>query len=169
MFRRATILAISAGSMLVGCSVEQDEIRDETTQETIDNLIQAGFPADDIPVVGEDVYVGRDALVTLEASREMIEPLDTPERQYRTNNLVGSGIQTICISPSSGFTGSFITSDIAVVLGRIRLGHKLVNLSPDNLFRTITKNSLRSGIEQNNTTSPVDGNHRVLSSSDKTA
>jgi hypothetical protein len=109
MFTRATILAISVGSMLVGC-IDQNE-----TEETIDNLKQAGFPANDIMVVNGDVYVGRDALVTLEASREMLETADTTEEQYRTNNLVGSGITRICINPSSDFTGSFSTGlDLAI-------------------------------------------------------
>src|ERR1043165_3277232 len=98
MFTRATILAISVGSLLGGCGIGQDE-----TQETIENLIQAGLPADDIMVVDGDVYVGRDGLVSLEASREMLQ-VDGTEEQYRTNNLVGSNIRRICINPSSGFT-----------------------------------------------------------------
>jgi hypothetical protein len=114
MFTRATIFAIGIGSLLVGCSVDQDEPQDET-QETIDNLVQAGFPADDIMVVDGNVYVGRDGLVSLESSREMLESIDTTEEQYRTTNLVGSNIQRICISPSSGFTGSFSTGlDLAI-------------------------------------------------------
>ena len=39
----------------------------------IENLVQAGFPADDIMVVDDAVYVGRDAVVSLAASREMLE------------------------------------------------------------------------------------------------
>jgi len=109
MFTRATFLAISVGSMLVGC-LGQDE-----TDETIDNLMKAGFPADDIMVVNGDVYVGRDGLVSLEASREMLQPLDTTDEQYRTNNLVGSNIRRICIDPSSAFTGAFSTGiDLAI-------------------------------------------------------
>src|SRR5580765_5569646 len=109
MFTRATILAICVGSMLSGCGISQDE-----TQETIDNLITAGFPANDIMVVDGDVYVGRDGLVSLEASREMLQT-DTTKEQYRTTNLVGSNIRTICINPSSGFTGAFSTGiDLAI-------------------------------------------------------
>jgi Dual-action HEIGH metallo-peptidase len=109
MFTRATILAISVGSLLGGCGIGHDE-----TQETIENLIQAGFPADDIMVFDGDVYVGRDGLVSLEASREMLQ-VDGTEEQYRTNNLVGSNIRRICINPSSGFTGAFSTGiDLAI-------------------------------------------------------
>src|SRR5262245_45687755 len=110
MFTRATILAISVGSLLFGCGVSQDE-----TQETIDNLVQAGFQLDDIMVVDGEVYVGRDGLVSLEASREMLQPVDSTKEQYRTNNLVGSNIRRICVDPSSAFTGTFSTGlDLAI-------------------------------------------------------
>ncbi len=110
MFTRVTVLAMSCGALLFGCSAEQDE-----TQEIIDNLVEAGFPADDIMVVDGDVYVGRDAHVTLEASREMLEVGDTSAEQYRTSNLVGSSVTKICVNPSSGFTGSFSTGlDMAI-------------------------------------------------------
>jgi hypothetical protein len=112
MFTRAPILAVSVVSLLVGCGVDQDQ---DETQETIDNLVQAGFPVADIMVIDREVYVGRDGHVTLEASREMLQPVDSTEEQYRTNNLVGSNIQRICVSPSSDFTGSFSTGlDLAI-------------------------------------------------------
>jgi hypothetical protein len=104
MHLRSTVLSLGVGALLVGCATEP-----APTQEIIENLIQAGFPADDITVVGGEVYVGLDAQVTLEASREMLAPADGTEEQYRTTNLVGSNIQTICVNPSSGFTGDFST------------------------------------------------------------
>lgn len=110
MLIRSTILAVSAGTLLLGCGAEPDD-----NEEIIDNLIEAGFAADDITIVDGLVYVGRDAEVSLEASREMLAPLDVTEEQYRTTNLVGSNIRTICIDPSSAFTGDFSTGiDLAI-------------------------------------------------------
>jgi hypothetical protein len=85
--------------MTLGCGVEVDE-----TEEIVSNLIQAGFPADDIMIVDGLVYVGRDAHVTLEASREMIQTVPGhSEEQYRTTNLVSSTKVKICINPTSSF------------------------------------------------------------------
>src|SRR5204863_9201941 len=47
-------------------------------------------------------YVQNDGLVTLQASREMLETVGTDE-QYRTANLVGSGVSKICVNPTSQF------------------------------------------------------------------
>jgi len=110
MLIKANVIAVSVGVLLIGCGMDQDE-----NQEIIDNLVEAGFPADDITVVDGLVYVGNDAEVSLEASREMLEPAGSTEEQYRTTNLVGSNIGTICIDPSSGFTGDFSTAlDLAI-------------------------------------------------------
>src|SRR5688572_940022 len=108
MLIRSNVIAVSVGALLFGCAVDQGVDQDEN-QEIIQNLVEAGFPADDITVVDGLVYVGRDAQVTLEASREMLEPAGGTEEQYRTTNLVGSNIGTICIEASSGFTGDFST------------------------------------------------------------
>jgi len=62
----ATLFAAVCAAMSFGCGADQNE-------EIVNNLIQAGFPADDIMIVDGLVYVGRDAHVTLEASREMIQ------------------------------------------------------------------------------------------------
>ncbi|QSQ25538.1 zinc-dependent metalloprotease [Pyxidicoccus parkwayensis] len=98
MFKRAAVLAMSCGALLVGCGTEaQGE-----SEEIVSNLIQAGFPADDIMTVDGNVYVGRDAHVTLEASREMIESKQGPE-QYRTTNLVGTSVTKICVVPTAQF------------------------------------------------------------------
>jgi hypothetical protein len=94
---RKLSMALLAGVALVGCGVEQDE-----NQEIISNLVAAGFPANDIMVVDGDVYVGRDAHVTLQASREMLESGGS-EEQYRTNNLVGTAVTKICVNPTSTF------------------------------------------------------------------
>ena len=95
---RKLSMALLAGVALVGCGVEsQDE-----NQEIIANLVQAGFPADDIMVSDGDVYVGRDAHVTLAASQEMLQK-DGSGEQYRTTNLVGTGVTKICLNPTSTF------------------------------------------------------------------
>jgi hypothetical protein len=94
---RKLSMALLAGIALVGCGpqAENDEI--------VANLVEAGFPADDIMVVEDAVYVGRDAHVTLEASREMLRTDKATAEQYRTTNLVGSGVTKICIIPTSQF------------------------------------------------------------------
>jgi hypothetical protein len=100
MITRATVLALSCGALAFGCSAEQTPA--DETQEIVDNLVQAGFLADDIMVVDGDVFVGRDAHVTLEASREMLETGASSAEQYRTTNLV-SGKTKICINPTATF------------------------------------------------------------------
>ena len=94
MFSRAIVLAVTVSGLMFGCASGTDD-----TQEIIDNLVQAGFPADDIMVVDGLVYVGRDAQVSLEASREMLIS-NTDEEQYRTTNLVSLGLDTICVDGS---------------------------------------------------------------------
>lgn len=97
MFTKGIVLAVSCSALMFGCSDPQQDNAGET-QEIISNLVQAGFPADDIMVVDGVVYTGRDAVVTLAASREMLEvDHSTTSEQYRTTNLVGSGVRTICV------------------------------------------------------------------------
>ncbi len=96
---RKLSMALLAGVALVGCGVEPQA----ENQEIISNLVEAGFPSDDIMVVDELVYVGRDAHVTLEASREMLQSGEESAEQYRTNNLVSSSVTKICVVPTSAF------------------------------------------------------------------
>jgi hypothetical protein len=106
---RSIVLAAGCIALVFGCAEPPGE-----TQEIVDNLVKAGFPEDDIMVVDGKVYVGRDAEVTLAASREMLEPGDTPEEQYRTTNLVSRSLTKICINGST-FTGAFSTAlDLAI-------------------------------------------------------
>jgi Dual-action HEIGH metallo-peptidase len=98
MFKRAAVLVASCGALVSGCGVDAQT-------ETISNLIEAGFPADDIMVVDGEVYVGRDAHVTLEASAEMLQPGKESLEQYRTTNLVGTNVTKICVVPTSQFNG----------------------------------------------------------------
>jgi hypothetical protein len=93
-----------ACTLVVGCGADQGS----DTQEIIDNLTQAGYPASEIMVVDGTVFVGRDAAVTLEASREMVES-GAGKEQFRTTNLVGANIDTICVQATK-FTGVFDTA-----------------------------------------------------------
>lgn len=100
MFKKAAVVVASCGALLSGCGndVEQEN------QEIVSNLIEAGFPADDIMFADGKVYVGRDAEVSLEASREMLQPASKEtQEQYRTTNLVSSSVKKICINPTSTF------------------------------------------------------------------
>jgi hypothetical protein len=83
---------------MFGCVDSQRDSEDET-QEIIANLVKAGFPVDDIMVVDGVVYVGRDAAVSLQSSREMLEvDSSAGEEQYRTSNLVSRSLATICVN-----------------------------------------------------------------------
>jgi Dual-action HEIGH metallo-peptidase len=100
MFKKAAVLAVSCGALLAGCGSDLES----ENQEIVSNLVQAGFPADDIMVVDGAVYVGRDAQVSLESSREMIQPGKESAEQYRTTNLINTGAVTlICVNPTSQF------------------------------------------------------------------
>ena len=93
----------------LGCTEPHGE-----TQEIIDNLVEAGFPANDIMVVNGVVYVGRDAEVSLASSREMIRAANTSKEQYRTTNTISASLTKICINGST-FTGVFSTAlDLAI-------------------------------------------------------
>ncbi len=110
MFARSLVLAAGCSALLFGCT----EPPVDETQEIVGNLIQAGFPADDIMVVDGRVYAGRDAEVSLAASLEMLETGATSEEQYRTTNLVSTSLTKICINGST-FTGAFSTAlDLAI-------------------------------------------------------
>lgn len=98
--------------MATGCLMDPGPQNDIT--QIVANLEKAGFPANDILVSEGKVYVGRDAEVSLAASREMIELNGSSKEQYRTNNLVGSSITKICID-GSAYTGNFSTAlDLAI-------------------------------------------------------
>jgi hypothetical protein len=109
MFLKSAGLAVIGGALLIGCASERgpaDEI-----DEIVENLIQAGYPESEISVVGGTVYVGRDAEVSLAASREMIAVDESAgsREQYRTTNLVSASVATICVD-GSRLTGVFSTA-----------------------------------------------------------
>jgi hypothetical protein len=104
MSTRSIVLAMT----LAGCASDPVPGSTEEQQEIISNLVQAGFPDNDIMVADGLVYVGRDGVVSLTASREMLEVDDSlgSEEQYRTTNLVSSSLDLICVN-GSAFTGKF--------------------------------------------------------------
>lgn len=104
MSKTAFVLAALCGASAFGCASEQATPVD-ATQEIIDNLIQVGFPANDIMVVDGVVYTGFDAEVSLAASREMLQSPAGLE-QYRTTNLVAASVANICVN-GAAFTGRF--------------------------------------------------------------
>jgi hypothetical protein len=111
MIQRAMIVVMGCGAMALGCSdgagpdaSGEAPGRADETQEIVENLEQAGFPADDVVVRDGVVYVGRDAVVSLPSSREMLQagPGAGSKEQYRTNNLVDTGfVSTICVDGSN--------------------------------------------------------------------
>jgi len=98
MFKKTAVLVASCGALLSGCGTDMQS----ENEQIVANLVEAGFPIEDIQEYDGSIYVGRDALVTLAASQEMLQPKDSLE-QYRTTNLVGSSVSKICINPTSTF------------------------------------------------------------------
>jgi hypothetical protein len=97
-FSKMAVLAMGCGALMAGCGTDMESEH----QEIIANLVEAGYPAEDIMIVDDKVYVQKDAHVTVEASREMLGTVGTHE-QYRTNNLVGTSVTKICVNPTSTF------------------------------------------------------------------
>lgn len=136
MFIRSIVVAGTFSAFAVGCASVESE---DEKQQIIDNLVEAGFPADDIRIVEEKVYVGNDAVVSLQASQEMLES-EPGEEQYRTNNLVGGGNVTICANDQDFlFDGNFSNAFGQAIAnyqnlnaaGISRLGFRRVTGGPD--------------------------------------
>jgi len=119
MSTKALVFAMSCSALAFGCAADQPSDSDEN-REIMDNLVQAGFPASDIQVFDGKVYVGLDAEVSLQASREMLQSPDGLE-QYHTTNLVGTNITNICVN-GAAFTGKFSTALTAAIANYNNLG-----------------------------------------------
>ncbi len=118
-------MCLLSAVVLFGCSGEDIDADGadlaEVNAEIVENLLAADYPRSEI-AIREDgaVIVGGDAVVSLEASREMIGIADHDDsevqfRQYRTNNLVGANIAKICIdgSATSGIISQALDAAIA--------------------------------------------------------
>jgi hypothetical protein len=114
MIKKAAVFVVSCAVLMTGCGVDSEH----EVEEIKSNLVQAGFPADDIMVVDGAVYVGRDAQVSLQASQEMLQRDDLQtQEQYRTTNLVSSAVTTICVNPTADFNTYAVLSqglDLAI-------------------------------------------------------
>jgi hypothetical protein len=99
MFKKAAVLVVSCGALMTGCGGDLQSENDEI----VSNLVEAGFLRNDIRIVDGAVIVGNDAEVSLAASREMLEHDTKTAEQYRTTNLVGTGVTKICVVPTSQF------------------------------------------------------------------
>jgi len=122
-------ISVLLGLLVIGCNgaIEGETIEDGVAEsksdldleidEIIANLEAADYPSSEIEVLTDGtVIVGGDAVVSLEASREIAGRRHVPEafdgdtpdsfRQYRTTNLVGSGVTTICIVPTAAFNNN---------------------------------------------------------------
>jgi hypothetical protein len=99
MFKKAAVLVVSCGALLTGCGTDVES----ENEQIVNNLIEAGFKADDILIADGKVYTGNDAHVTYEASLEMLDHGQNSQEQYSTNNLVGTSVTKICVNPTSGF------------------------------------------------------------------
>lgn len=110
-------MMMAMGMMLLACGEVDESLKlsveqalDDDVVEIVENLREAGYPDDEIEV-GDDgtVVVGGDAVVSLEASREMVEfDADQSEqhevdsfRQYRTTNQVAAWVRVICVNGSA--------------------------------------------------------------------
>jgi hypothetical protein len=103
---RSFVLAVACSALAVGCLGDNSE---GDTQEIVDNLVQAGYPTAEIQLLDGKVYVGNDAEVSLQASREMMMA-DPGQEQYRTFNLVG-----------------FAPAAVAVCVNGAAFGHPVLN------------------------------------------
>jgi hypothetical protein len=110
MINKALVFAAMCSGFAFGCGAAPSDPAAEN-QEIIDNLVQAGFPINDIQVYDGKVFVGRDGEVNLQASREMLEVDGAADglEQYRTSNLVATSITNICVN-GAAFTGKFGTA-----------------------------------------------------------
>jgi hypothetical protein len=106
MITRATLFAVACGSLAFGCSTDTEMTPAEQQAEIVDNLVQAGFPASEVMVVDGKVYTGLDAVVSLQASREMLQTDEQTAEQYRTTNLMSTTLTKVCVNPSSSFASN---------------------------------------------------------------
>jgi hypothetical protein len=105
MVTRAMAIVVACSILTIGCGVDTAADGADEVDEIIANLREAGFPENDIMVFEGQVYVGRDTVVSLQASRELLQTGDVTEEQYRTFNLVGGPNPSIICVNGAAFAG----------------------------------------------------------------
>lgn len=137
MFKKACLVSAMVVCGCTGSEGVEDATPEEVTQEIVDNLLAADYPESEIEVRDDGVVVvGGDAVVSLEASREMIgigghDHADEPQfRQYRTNNLVSPDVKVICVD------GSSATGTMSTALDKSIANYTSLNLSFDMVRTT---------------------------------
>ncbi len=100
-----SLAVLALGSLAACAPVPQSFSETPEVEETLANLVAAGFPESELRVQGGVVYAGGDAEVSLTASREMlgVAPSASPEsthEQYRTTNVVSEAVSDICLDGS---------------------------------------------------------------------
>jgi hypothetical protein len=107
MVMRALVLALGCSALTLGCG---DEAGGELApQQTIDNLLELGVAADGIQLIDHAVFVGGDAEVSLQASRELLGLDGSTHERWRHPNLVAASVTNICVN-GAAFTGVFSTA-----------------------------------------------------------
>jgi hypothetical protein len=112
MFTKSILLAMGCSTLAFGCVGNSSE---DETQEIIDNLLQAGFPAGDIQVIDNKVYVGNDAEVSLQTSREMLESSPGDEQYHTTNLVAGPTPSIICVN-GAAFTNATLNAGLNLAI-----------------------------------------------------
>lgn len=122
MTRYTTTTLMTLAIMATACVEMEDDFEDvqprlTQTEQIIQNLEAAGFPTSDIGVTTDGtVFVGGDAVVSLQASRELAGIIDDSEasegfRQYRTTNMVDtSRVHVICVNSTNEFDNNALMS-----------------------------------------------------------
>lgn len=117
------LMLLSAGAALAACAGPPSSAPSPEVEETLANLVAAGFPEAELAVQGGVVYVGGDAAVSLAASREMLAaPPGDSREQYRASNLVGEAITDICLE------GSFLPGLLSSALDEAIINYNSLGL-----------------------------------------
>jgi hypothetical protein len=111
---------------------ELDTGLDGERDEIVANLIEAGYPESEIELDDEgQVIVGGDAVVSLEASREMAGFDPDGFRAYRSTNVVSASVDTICVYDGAVFSANMNTA----------LNKAIENFNSQGLHFTLYRNS----------------------------
>ncbi|MBZ4401729.1 M57 family metalloprotease [Myxococcus faecalis] len=124
MAKKATAVAWLCCAWMSGCGGVGPVLTDET-RETVENLVEAGFRTEDIQVVDGVVQVGGDAVVSLQASREMLDTGGSTAEHYRTTNLVSSAVRKVTVQLPSPVASTIAAGLAEAVANYNALGLRL--------------------------------------------